>query len=37
MSTLKYQAADVDGFKIFYREAAKAGARKLLLLHGSET
>jgi pimeloyl-ACP methyl ester carboxylesterase len=34
MTTIKYQAADVDGFKIFYREAGKLGAPKLLLLHG---
>ena len=26
--------ADVDGFKIFYREAGAADAPKLLLLHG---
>src|ERR1700753_145026 len=32
--TIKYQSADVDGFKIFYREAGTTGAPKLLLLHG---
>ena len=34
MSTLKYRTADVDGFKVFYREAGAATAPKLLLLHG---
>jgi len=34
MSAIKYQTADVDGFKVFYREAGPAGAPKLLLLHG---
>jgi pimeloyl-ACP methyl ester carboxylesterase len=34
MTAVKYQAADVDGSKIFYREAGPAGAPKLLLLHG---
>jgi pimeloyl-ACP methyl ester carboxylesterase len=34
MSTLKYRTADVDGFKVFYREAGPAAAPKLLLLHG---
>jgi pimeloyl-ACP methyl ester carboxylesterase len=29
-----YRTADVDGFKVFYREAGRAGAPKLLLLHG---
>ncbi|AZO70199.1 MAG: alpha/beta hydrolase [Mesorhizobium sp.] len=29
-----YRTADVDGFSIFYREAGKPGAPKLLLLHG---
>src|SRR6201999_326560 len=29
-----YRSVDVDGFKIFYREAGRAGAPKLLLLHG---
>jgi len=34
MTTVRYHSADVGGFKIFYREAAKANAPKLLLLHG---
>jgi pimeloyl-ACP methyl ester carboxylesterase len=34
MTAVKYRSADVDGFKIFYREAGPAGAQKLLLLHG---
>jgi pimeloyl-ACP methyl ester carboxylesterase len=34
MSATKYRSADVDGFKIFYREAGRSGAPKLLLLHG---
>jgi len=34
MSATKYRSADVDGFKIFYREAGPSGAPKLLLLHG---
>jgi pimeloyl-ACP methyl ester carboxylesterase len=34
MAPVRYRAADVDGFKIFYREAGPAGAPKLLLLHG---
>lgn len=34
MSMIRYQTADVDGFKIFYREAGRPGAPKLLLLHG---
>ena len=34
MTTIKYRTADVDGFKIFYREAGAVGAPKLLLLHG---
>jgi pimeloyl-ACP methyl ester carboxylesterase len=37
MSAIKYQTADVDGFRIFYREAGPAGAPKLLLLHGFPT
>jgi len=34
MTGVNYRAADVDGLKIFYREAGTAGAPKLLLLHG---
>jgi pimeloyl-ACP methyl ester carboxylesterase len=34
MSAIKYQTADVDGYKIFYREAGTPRAPKLLLLHG---
>ena len=34
MTAITYQATDVDGLKIFYREAGNAGAAKLLLLHG---
>src|SRR6185369_8891348 len=32
-----YRSVDVDGFKVFYREAGRAGAPKLLLLHGFPT
>jgi pimeloyl-ACP methyl ester carboxylesterase len=32
--SVHYKTADVDGFKIFYREAGRQGAPKLLLLHG---
>jgi pimeloyl-ACP methyl ester carboxylesterase len=34
MSTIQYRTADVDGYKVFYREAGVAGRPKLLLLHG---
>ena len=34
MTTTAYRAADIDGIEIFYREAGRAGAPKLLLLHG---
>ena len=34
MTAVKYRSADVDGLKIFYREAGAADAPKLLLLHG---
>ncbi len=34
MAAIKYRTADVNGFKIFYREAGPASAPKLLLLHG---
>ena len=35
--TIAYRTADVDGLKIFYREAGAPGAPKLLLLHGFPT
>ncbi|MGY4512788.1 pimeloyl-ACP methyl ester carboxylesterase [Bradyrhizobium sp. USDA 3650] len=34
MASITYRSADVDGFKVFYREAGTVGAPKLLLLHG---
>jgi pimeloyl-ACP methyl ester carboxylesterase len=34
MTQIRYRHADVDGFKVFYREAGTIGAPKLLLLHG---
>ncbi len=34
MSEIHYRQADVDGFKISYREAGTPGKPKLLLLHG---
>ncbi|WP_028225735.1 alpha/beta fold hydrolase [Paraburkholderia ferrariae] len=34
MSAVSYRNADVDGFNVFYREAGRADAPKLLLLHG---
>jgi pimeloyl-ACP methyl ester carboxylesterase len=34
MVTTTYRKADVDGFKVFYREAGPANAPGLLLLHG---
>jgi pimeloyl-ACP methyl ester carboxylesterase len=34
---MRYLTADVDGFKVFYREAGTSGAPKLLLLHGFPT
>jgi pimeloyl-ACP methyl ester carboxylesterase len=34
MSVVAYKTAAVDGFKVFYREASRKGAPKLLLLHG---
>src|ERR1700729_2656516 len=34
MAPIRYRTADVDGFKVFYREAGPPGAPKLLLLHG---
>jgi pimeloyl-ACP methyl ester carboxylesterase len=37
MATVHYHTVDVDGLKVFYREAGTAGAPKLLLLHGFPT
>jgi pimeloyl-ACP methyl ester carboxylesterase len=34
MTKIHYRKADVDGFKIFYREAGRTDAPPLLLLHG---
>jgi pimeloyl-ACP methyl ester carboxylesterase len=34
MTPTTYRTADVDGFKVFYREAGRVGLPKLLLLHG---
>jgi pimeloyl-ACP methyl ester carboxylesterase len=34
MARIKYQTVDVDGFKVFYREAGPTDGPKLLLLHG---
>jgi len=34
MTIITYRTADVDGWKIFYREAGNADAPTLLLLHG---
>jgi pimeloyl-ACP methyl ester carboxylesterase len=34
MTSIAYRTADVDGLKIFYREAGPADAPTLLLLHG---
>ena len=34
MTAIKYRSADVDGLKISYREAGRADAPALLLLHG---
>ena len=37
MIPIDYRTADVDGLKVFYREARNPGAPKLLLLHGFPT
>src|SRR6476646_11185905 len=34
MAPVRYRKADVDGFKVFYREAGPTNAPNLLLLHG---
>jgi pimeloyl-ACP methyl ester carboxylesterase len=34
MNAIAYRTVDVDGIDVFYREAGKRGAPKLLLLHG---
>jgi pimeloyl-ACP methyl ester carboxylesterase len=34
MTAINYRTVDVDGFKVFYREAGTGGTPKLLLLHG---
>jgi pimeloyl-ACP methyl ester carboxylesterase len=34
MTAINYRSAEVDGLKIFYREAGRADAPTLLLLHG---
>ena len=34
MTTINYRRAEVDGLKVFYREAGRADAPTLLLLHG---
>jgi pimeloyl-ACP methyl ester carboxylesterase len=34
MTTIHYRYCDVDGLKVFYREAGRIDAPKLLLLHG---
>jgi pimeloyl-ACP methyl ester carboxylesterase len=34
MSVVKYRSAEVDGLKVFYREAGRPEAPALLLLHG---
>jgi pimeloyl-ACP methyl ester carboxylesterase len=37
MGSIAYKTVDVDGTRIFYREAGEAGAPPLLLLHGFPT
>ena len=37
MTKILYRKADVDGFKVFYREAGRVDAPTLLLLHGFPT
>ena len=37
MTFVRYRVAEVDGFKVFYREAGNPAGPKLLLLHGFPT
>lgn len=37
MNKVSYKKADVDGFKVFYREAGPKDAPTILLLHGFPT
>ena len=37
MSPIRYRTIEVEGIKVFYREAPNVGAPKLLLLHGFPT
>jgi pimeloyl-ACP methyl ester carboxylesterase len=37
MTAIHYRKVEVDGFKVFYREAGRLDAPKLLLLHGFPT
>jgi pimeloyl-ACP methyl ester carboxylesterase len=37
MTAIQYRTVDVDGFKVFYREAGPAEAPAILLLHGFPT
>ena len=37
MSAIRYCTTEVDGIKVFYREAQNVGAPKLFLLHGFPT
>ena len=37
MTKIRYRKADVDGLKVFYREAGRPDAPTLLLLHGFPT
>ena len=37
MATTRFRTADVDGSRVFYREAGKREAPALLLLHGFPT
>src|ERR1700761_9092638 len=37
MAKLRYRTADIDGLKVFYREAGRGDGPALLLLHGFPT